>query len=197
MKIIKNMDYTSGDFRYRNFTTLSVDELLMILRERNHPDVKKWMYTDEDIEESSHLAFVENLKTRDDAFYWLMLYREEPIGVLSLVHCDYDKNEADPGYYLFANYQNAGIGLEMHVGYKNFMFHQLGVDTLASNILYGNSSAMQLTLFFGGQIGKEKIIDGKRFVSVRTTKEDYDAVDKNRLTLNFVKYIKKNPIKWE
>ena len=72
MQIDKNRTYQAGPYTYRNFITLSLEEKLMILRERNHPDVKKWMFTKEDITEEDHLAYIEGLKNRDDAYYWLM-----------------------------------------------------------------------------------------------------------------------------
>lgn len=196
MNIDKNEVYSSGNFVFRNFTSLTRNELLMILHERNHPNVKKWMFSDSDIDEVSHLNFVNGLKDRKDAFYWLMYYNDRPIGVFSLVHCDFLNNVADPGYYLFAEAQNSGIGLEMHLAYKQLCFHQLGVQTLASHILWGNTSAMQLTLFYGGHLEEEQWIDGKRFAYVRTSKENFDLVDVSKLASRFVKFIKANPIKW-
>ena len=84
MQIDKNRDYQVGPYTYRNFITLTLEEKLMILRERNHLDVKKWMFTKEDISEEGHLAYIEGLKTRDDAYYWLMLRDGKPVGVLSI-----------------------------------------------------------------------------------------------------------------
>ena len=86
MLIDKEKDYQVASFTYRNFINLSEEDKLMILRERNHPDVKKWMFTNEDIKEESHLAFINGLKKRDDAYYWLMLRECKPIGVL-IISC--------------------------------------------------------------------------------------------------------------
>ena len=134
MQIDKNRDYQVGPYTYRNFITLTIEEKMMILRERNHPDVKKWMFTKEDITEEGHLAYIEGLKTRDDAYYWLMLHDGKPVGVLSIIHCDFENDEGEPGYYLFASEQEGGYGLEMQYYYKKFFFEELGLPKTLSEI---------------------------------------------------------------
>ena len=149
MQIDKNRDYQLGPYTYRNFINLSLDEKLMILRERNHPDVKKWMFTEDDIKEENHLAYIEGLKNCDDAYYWLMEREGKPVGVLSIIHCDFEKEEGEPGYYLFASEQESGYGLEMQYYYKKFFFDVLGLQNLFGHLLSGNTNAYLMTCFFG------------------------------------------------
>ena len=197
MQIDKNRVYQVGPYTYRNFVTLSHDEKLMILRERNHPDVKKWMYTKEDIKEKDHLAYIEGLKTRNDAYYWLMERDEKPVGVLSLIHCNFEKEEGEPGYYLFASEQDGGNGLEMQYYYKKFFFDELNVQRIYGHILYGNTNAYQMACFFGSIKEGEMMEDGRRYLSLYTLKEDFEKISSKKLISQFVKYIKANPIVWE
>lgn len=197
MLIDKCKTYTVGEYTYRNFVTLSKEELLMILRERNQPDVKKWMFTNDDIGEDEHLAFAEGLKNRDDVFYWLMEYSGESIGVLSLIHVDYDRKEGEPGYYLFASQQNSGIGLEMQYSYKKLFFDQLGLNSLPGNILRGNTTAYQMSSFFGAV--EDGIIerDGRKYIAMHTPKENFEKIGERKLTSQFIRYIKTHPVSWE
>ena len=197
MLIDRNIDYQVGPFTYRNFIALTHEEKIMILRERNHPDVKKWMFTKDNISETSHLSFIENLKDREDAYYWLMDYYGVPIGVLNLVHCNYENEEAEPGYYLFASKQDSGNGLEMQYYYKKFFFELLGVKKLVGHVLYGNTNAYLMSRFYGAVSTGEIIQDGRRYLVVHTAKEDFEKIEPSRLAMQFVKYVKANPIIWE
>ena len=92
MQIDKSKDYKILSYTFRNFINLTFREKRMVLHERNHPDVKKWMFTNEDIREKDHLRFIDSLVDRNDAFYWLVERDDVPVGVLSIVHCNYEKN---------------------------------------------------------------------------------------------------------
>ena len=197
MLIDKNKEYQVGSYTYRNFVDLSLDEKLMILRERNHPDVKKWMFTNEDISVENHLAFIEGLTTRNDAFYWLMEYEKKPVGVLNIIHCDFEKSEGEPGYYLFASEQNSGNGLEMQYCYKKLFFDIFGVKNLIGHVLYGNTDAYQMSCFYGAETIGEIIQDGRKYLVVQTSSENFKKILPSRLALQYIKYIKSNPVLWE
>ena len=140
MQIDKSKDYKILSYTFRNFINLTFREKRMVLHERNHPDVKKWMFTNEDIREKDHLRFIDSLVDRNDAFYWLVERDDVPVGVLSIVHCNYEKNEGESGYYLFSAQQDSGIGLELQYAYKKFFFETVGVENLPGHILYGNTT---------------------------------------------------------
>lgn len=72
MNIDKEKEYTFGNYTYVNFTQLSRDELVTILKWRNHPDIRMCMNTTEPIPLEGHLAFCESLKNREDKFYWMI-----------------------------------------------------------------------------------------------------------------------------
>lgn len=197
MYINKLKTYSIGEYTYRNFVTLSRDELLMILKERNHPDVKKWMITNDNIQEKDHLSFVDGLKNRNDAYYWLMEYKGNPIGVLSLIHVDYDLEEGEPGYYLFASQQDSGIGLDMQYNYKNLFFTHIGLQNLPGNILWGNTNAYQMSMFLGAVSDGTIERNGRKYVVMHTPRENFEKIDARKLTSRFIKYIKTHPVSWD
>jgi len=197
MLINKEAEYQVGDFVFRNFIQLSREELLMILRERNHPSVKQWMITYDDISVCAHLKFVDSLVNREDAFYWLIEYNSVPVGVLSLTHCNYITNEAEAGYYLFSSHQNAGIGLELQYSYKKLFFETFNVNNLPGEILWGNTNAYLISSFLGAKADGTIIKDGRKYIQMHTSKHDFESVGVKKLTSQFIKYIKANPIIWE
>lgn len=197
MQIDKFKTYVLEDYTYRNFVTLSREELLNILKERNHPDVKKWMFTKDDILEKDHLNFVEGLKNRDDAFYWLMEYKGVPIGVLSLIRINYELEEGETGYYLFASQQDSGIGLDMQFHYKKLFFTLFGVRNLPGEILWGNTNAYQMSMFLGAIVDGTIEQNGRKYIVMHTPKENFEKIEERKLTSQFIKYIKTHPVSWK
>ena len=47
-----------------NFTELNLSEVKMVLKWRNNPDVRKWMYNQDEILLENHLAFIKSLKSK-------------------------------------------------------------------------------------------------------------------------------------
>ena len=55
-----------------NFIDLKLEEKEMILKWRNHPDIRKWMYNQDEIKLEEHLNFIDSLKLRKDKLYFLV-----------------------------------------------------------------------------------------------------------------------------
>ena len=55
-----------------NFIDLELKEKEMILEWRNHPDIRKWMYNQDEIKFEEHLNFIDSLKLRKDKLYFLV-----------------------------------------------------------------------------------------------------------------------------
>ena len=55
-----------------NFIDLKLEEKEMILKWRNHPDIRKWMYNQDEIKFEEHLNFIDSLKLRKDKLYFLV-----------------------------------------------------------------------------------------------------------------------------
>ena len=53
-----------------NFIDLKLEEKEMILKWRNHPEIRKWMYNQDEIKLEEHLSFIESLNTKEDKFYF-------------------------------------------------------------------------------------------------------------------------------
>jgi len=65
-----------------NFIDLEQKEKEMILVWRNHPEIRKWMYNQDEIKLDEHLSFIDSLKARKDKLYFLVKKKDEFIGVI-------------------------------------------------------------------------------------------------------------------
>ncbi|QLL29925.1 UDP-4-amino-4,6-dideoxy-N-acetyl-beta-L-altrosamine N-acetyltransferase [Thermosynechococcus sichuanensis E542] len=110
----------------------------MVRRWRNHPEVKKWMYSDHEISEGEHSRFIEKLADSVKDFYYLVYKREKAVGVLYLSKVDFCHQNAYFGIY--ANPERlahgAGVILEKSALYLAFgiaKFHTLKLEVIENN----------------------------------------------------------------
>ncbi|SFR85310.1 UDP-4-amino-4,6-dideoxy-N-acetyl-beta-L-altrosamine N-acetyltransferase [Marinobacter daqiaonensis] len=79
--------------------TMTEDDLERVRRWRNHPDVRRYMYTTHEIDPAEHRAWFE--RTRDSDRSELMIYEDEglPLGFVNLAR-GRSRQVADWGFYL-------------------------------------------------------------------------------------------------
>lgn len=197
----KKKIFEIGEFKYINFTHLSRDSSLIenVRQWRNHPDIRKYMYNDDEISEEEHQIFISSLNKRKDVTYWFVHYKENPIGVVSLVKIDESNKQAELGYYLIPKILNSGLGLTF--AFHNFLF---SFKCLMFNILFGathadNRNALLLDKYLGCIMGEcltiKKNGNSRNFLSWTLKKEDFmrDGLKKNDIRL-FVRFCRESKI---
>jgi len=194
MNIDKNKIYFYQDYSYKNFITLSEDELKMVLYWRNSPEVRRWMMSTSPIKLAEHLEYVEKLKIRSDVFYWLIMRESVPVGVLNITNVDFNTKTGEPGFYLSPDLLHKGEGIFVLQNYKAFLLDILGFEQLPGHNYIENTNALQLSLFFGAAIDGIIEKDNRKYVSLCLKKNQFKHHKKEKLILNFVKYSKENPI---
>ncbi len=142
IRVDKEKIYESHGYQFKNFINLSLEEKLMILEWRNSEKVRRMMVNKEIIAQEDHLKFIEGLSERDDCYYWLVSKSGVNIGVLDLIHVDYDKDEAEMGFYI--NPDEAGSGFEFMIECDYFVYAQL---KLGNNYITVNVNNKDILLF--------------------------------------------------
>lgn len=189
IKIDRNTIYKVNDYSYKNYVVLSEDEKRMVWEWRNHPEIRKWMTNSEVIPIESHLRFIDGLKDRTDAYYWLVYKDKKPIATLNFTHLDYTDNSAMPGLYMSPYELDTGEGFTFHYHYKELAYHQLGIEALKGGYVeVGNTRAFILGSFWGGDPVSYFEENGKGYLELCGTKEEYDAINKSNLLKDFVEF---------
>ena len=194
MQIDKNKIYELGNYTFHNFITLNEEQIKQIWEWRNHPDIRKYMYNVEYIPLESHLSFVKGLVERQDVVYWLVYYKDNPIGVINLTSIDYLNSKSELGYYMTPEKMNSGLGVDFVYHTILFVFETLRVTELFGSIHEDNKNAIILDSYMGCELGETItvdsnsetkyvgwILDGQKFLS--------NKEEKNNLR-NFVRYAK-------
>ena len=137
-----------------NFVDLTIEEKKMVLSWRNHPDIKRWMYTDSDISLENHLNFIDSLKDRKDKLYFLVKKDDEYIGVINFT--DIKAESLEMGIYSRPSAKGLGsILLETIIEYA---FDTLKIKRIFAEVFSENSRAYNLYKKYGfNEIGKNNI----------------------------------------
>lgn len=197
IKIDKARTYCIGDYYYKNFATLSDDEIRLVWEWRNDARIREWMTNQEEIPFENHLRFIESLKTRTDKYYWLVYKGNMPIAVLDIIDIDYEKEESEPGYYLNPELLNSGEGLFFNYNFRSFLFNALGFQSVKGNIKVGNDRAYTMSTFNGVYaVGIDDFSDGEH-LAMRGVKKDFQRLSDKHLLKDFVKYARTHQINWE
>ena len=137
-----------------NFVDLTIEEKKMVLSWRNHPDIKKWMYTDSDISLENHLNFIDSLKDRKDKLYFLVKKDDEYIGVINFT--DIKAESLEMGIY--SKPSAKGLGSILLKTIIEYAFDTLKIKRIFAEVFSENSRAYNLYKKYGfNEIGKNNI----------------------------------------
>lgn len=181
--------YFVNDYKYKDFTSLTLEEKKMVLEWRNTENIRKWMYNKDEIDLESHLKFIDGLNNREDKYYWLVKNsQDESIGVVNVTDIDRVADRAELGLYMKPDSTLMGYFFVRECYY--FYFNVLEFKNLYCSVDCNNRSAMLLDQFFGCSFSERKIIEGDRstneyLVSTNLTKLEFDK----RYNLTFKDYI--------
>ena len=152
-----------------NFIDLKPEEKEMILKWRNHPEIRMWMYNQDEIKLEEHLNFIESLKSRKDKLYFLVKKEEEFIGVIDFTQL-VEKKSVHMGIYSNPNLKGNGkILLNKIIDYS---FNNLKVERIFSEGLMENEKAYILYKSFNFKDIFEKTINNKKVICMELENEN-------------------------
>lgn len=125
-----------------NFIDLSLDEKKMVLEWRNHPNIRKWMFTQETIGLDEHLDYIRSLDKREDRAYFLVKRASRAIGVIDFTNIDHENKRTEFGIYTDPSLK--GVGNQLMESIIDYAFNVLKVKTLISEVFEENVSALKL-----------------------------------------------------
>lgn len=173
-------------FYFKNFVNLSELEKEKILILRNSDYVRKNMYNSEKIELKNHMAWIENLKTRNDCKYWAVFVDNNLVGAIDLTDIDMHKKFAEWGFYIDNKFSGIGAIVE-YLGTKHFFdnlkFEKILAGVFEENTQVYNMHKRKFNYIDIPELSIEK--KGRKFNALTLTKTNWNKVEhelKNLLT---------------
>lgn len=132
-----------GGLTLLNFAALKPGEAAMILRWRNSPGVRRWMYSSAKITKEEHSAFLDRLKTDKENAYWLVKGRgrADCLGVIYLNRIDRAGGRASLGIYANPESDLPGKGTALMGALCRVAFLGLHLGTLSLEVFADNRKA--------------------------------------------------------
>lgn len=192
IRIDKHKIYESHGYHFINFLDLSKEQKKMVLSWRNHDKVRNMMVNRDPISLDNHLKFIEGLKERTDCYYWIV---EDPsgdeVGVLDLIHVDYDKDEGEIGFYI--NPEESGKGFEFMIECNYFVYSQLQLGNNLVTVNINNKDILLFNKYLGSTFESVEKIGNDLFYVNKHGKGDYlvNHYDEFNI-LDYARFVKRN-----
>ncbi|VEE63433.1 pseudaminic acid biosynthesis N-acetyl transferase [Shewanella putrefaciens] len=132
-------------------TPLSSEMLEMVRQWRNDPTIADLMLDKTHITEEMQCAWFAKLQGDQTRAYWVAYFKDEAIGVASLVNIS--QHSAEPGMYIYPErYRNNIVPFCVAFALNDLAFDVLGMKTLFGKIYSENQISMRFHLKCGYHI---------------------------------------------
>lgn len=146
---------------------MTEDDLMTVLNWRNHPEIRRYMYTLHEISLAEHVNWFE--QSRQEEARHLLLYEENnlPLGFINL-HVIADGGIANWGFYA-APYAPKGTGRCMGDAAIRYAFGSIGIRKICGQSLLFNERSIKFHLNLGFQqegVLRSQHFDGQNYYDV-------------------------------
>jgi len=145
-----------------NFTELDEELKKTVLGWRNYPEIKKWMYTQDDITLEQHLSFIKSLENSHEKVFFLVKQDDEYIGVLYFT--DIQKDETHFGLYSSPECKIAGVGRTLETLAIEYAKETLRVKVLRLEVFASNMQVRNLHKKYSFIESGTKIVNNENVV---------------------------------
>ncbi|WP_299074839.1 GNAT family N-acetyltransferase [uncultured Paraglaciecola sp.] len=119
-------------------------DLELIRGWRNDQEINQHMLDQSYITQQMQQAWFKRLQGDTSQVYWLIMFKDEKIGVASLTNIDREKGTAEPGMYIFTEkYKNNIVPFCAAFALNDFAFEQLGSQQLKGKIFDNNGASLR------------------------------------------------------
>ena len=83
-----------------NFVKLEKEHLQLVLDWRTRQDITRYMITDIEYNMEKHIQWYEQISINKTCRYWIINYKDNPVGLVSLKKIDWEHKYCYGGYYI-------------------------------------------------------------------------------------------------
>lgn len=123
---------------------LAEDDLEMVRHWRNSPEIAQHMLDQSYITAESQRKWFNGLQHDESRAYWVAWFKDEPIGVVSLVNINRTEGTAEPGMYIYPQqYRNNIVPFCAAFILNDYAFEELGLTLLLGKIFTDNEASIR------------------------------------------------------
>lgn len=160
----------------KNYVSLTVDEHHLVLKMRNAPSIKRWMYHTADITEAEHFKFIESLKHNPSKRYFLVKQADIVLGSINLTEINSQNKTAELGIYVNPFLSVKGIGQLLMQQAFCFALNSLYLKTLWLEVFSDNERAINAYLKSGFEVIESKVKANQSIICMQKTLTAQDLI---------------------
>ena len=172
------------------FREIETSDAEMILNWRTSPEIAKYMKTEVDHGILEQEQWIISCRERPDFYHWLIVHQEKPIGYISISEYNPVVKTASWGFYIGEG-EHAGLGGLVPPFFYHFCFSELGIERIDAEMLYFNTSVIDLHQLHGYEFTPERDRILKRqgkgilLVAMSLSKFQFEEGKFNRFSADF------------
>ncbi|MGK4117193.1 UDP-4-amino-4,6-dideoxy-N-acetyl-beta-L-altrosamine N-acetyltransferase [Lysinibacillus capsici] len=137
-----------GGESFLEFTLLSEEYLDLIMKWRTSEHVTKFMYTDIEPDLNKQKKWFEKINKDNTQLNWVIVYKDNPIGLISLNNIDYIHEKASSGFYI-GELEYSIVSSRILPYFLNFYFFEMKFNKLVIEVLSINESMLKMDYHYG------------------------------------------------
>jgi len=151
----------------KDYVALNSKEHGLVLKMRNAPSIKCWMYHTDDITPEEHFKFIESLKDNQSKRYFLVKQADTVLGSLNLTEIDSQNQTAELGIYVNPFLSIKGIGQLLIQKAFDYAYNSLDLKTLKLEVFEDNERAIKAYLKSGFKVVESKLKNNQTIVCMQ------------------------------
>lgn len=129
---------------------LAQEDIELIRKWRNQPEVSRYMYTDNQITEEQQQKWFDQVKDDSTSKYWVINYNGVDIGLASLYGISSTLSSCYWAFYLGdTSNQGVGIGSKIEFNVLEYVFNTLKLNKLRCEVIVFNEKVTNMHEKFG------------------------------------------------
>lgn len=151
-----------------NFEKLRFEDLELVLKWRTSPHVTEFMYTDIENNMEKQYEWFKKINQSSTEKHWIIAYKGEKIGLISLTNIDYKNKKSSSGFYI-GELNYAILSSRILPYFLNYIFLQLQFNKIYIEVMSHNKNMLKMDLHYGFRhVGtmKQHIFKNDKFYDV-------------------------------
>ncbi|NOG29155.1 UDP-4-amino-4,6-dideoxy-N-acetyl-beta-L-altrosamine N-acetyltransferase [Lysinibacillus fusiformis] len=125
--------------------TIEEEHLQQILDWRTSEEITRFMYTDIEYSLENQKKWLNTIRADQNGYYWLMEYRGDIIGYISITEIDWKHKRGAWNFYI-GNMKYAMLAGFLGAYMYNYAFTELGLEKLIGEVMGSNEGVQKLHL---------------------------------------------------
>ena len=145
----------SEEIELINYVNLCDEEKILVLKMRNHKEIKKWMLNQTTIEEKKHSSFIQKLQYDLSRKYFIVKFEKNIIGSINFSNI-ISNSSAEFGLFVNPYIKFRGAGKLLSSASSYYASKELNVNKLNLQVLSNNERAINFYKNCGFKLFKKK-----------------------------------------